>query len=591
MFPDQDQCAMTVRIEIWVTAAVAWLLLWPVVHADGSDPSPGKFPRELQQSGVLTGRDSSEPAHFFAGPIRLLNRAAQPPAPIPVVSTIIPPAPAVQPAAQTVETPAGPQLPSVIRATQENEHLSARAHFFSEVKLASHAERSRSGSTAFDKAVALEDLANLRPRDGQPQAELRPAAVMSAVSPIRPGSKPTSPVAAIPQRVERAFPLAQFAAPSIEAVAQTEQSNEVRGPTNTEVPAKLASATMPITAAPAQLPMPTAEVLPMPSLVRQPGDTAHHLVSLSPRLFSFTSPAESGILSTNSGLELSSFAADPPQLTSLETTFDSVLRPTEVMAAASAPEMAIVEDQLVSLPLRTGPIGARLQPIEVLAAPQSQANLGEMLLAELPQRFPAPAVTLNSAGVVSVHEPQEVATQFRMASLRQPAALQPAEVLPIPTPQSPTAPRVPALDGDRPIGALTTNVLPTNGRLPQDVAAARFRGDYPAFFSRNWEDQVYFWDAPNLCYGALRYEEVNLERYGYSCCPIAQPAISGLHFLGSTLALPYTLTAHHPSECIYPLGHYRPGSPAPFRKIWPDFKPLAASAEVATIAGLILLIP
>jgi hypothetical protein len=84
---------------------------------------------------------------------------------------------------------------------------------------------------------------------------------------------------------------------------------------------------------------------------------------------------------------------------------------------------------------------------------------------------------------------------------------------------------------------------------------------------------------------------VNLERFGYTHCPIVQPAISGAHFFCATLALPYTMTMRPHGECIYPLGHYRPGSHVPYRPIWPEWNPLAASAEVGTIAGLILLIP
>ena len=43
--------------------------------------------------------------------------------------------------------------------------------------------------------------------------------------------------------------------------------------------------------------------------------------------------------------------------------------------------------------------------------------------------------------------------------------------------------------------------------------------------------------------------------------------------------------------CQYPLGHYRPGSPVPFRHIRPELRPWPAAVECMTIAGLILLIP
>ena len=75
------------------------------------------------------------------------------------------------------------------------------------------------------------------------------------------------------------------------------------------------------------------------------------------------------------------------------------------------------------------------------------------------------------------------------------------------------------------------------------------------------------------------------------CCHALQPFVSAAHFTGALFALPYNIVNRPPWECIAPLGHYRPGSPVPYRKIWPEWNPLAAAAEVGTIAGLILLIP
>ena len=93
-----------------------------------------------------------------------------------------------------------------------------------------------------------------------------------------------------------------------------------------------------------------------------------------------------------------------------------------------------------------------------------------------------------------------------------------------------------------------------------------------------------------LCYGPLRFEEVNLERYGYGCCHVLQPFVSAAHFAGSLVSLPYNIVNRPCWECIAPLGHYRPGSPVPYRKIWPEWNPLAAAGECGMIAGLILLI-
>ena len=50
-----------------------------------------------------------------------------------------------------------------------------------------------------------------------------------------------------------------------------------------------------------------------------------------------------------------------------------------------------------------------------------------------------------------------------------------------------------------------------------------------------------------------------------------------------------TVRPHY--ECIYPLGHYRPGSCVPYRHQWPEHNLRAAAVETGAVAGLILLIP
>ncbi len=311
------------------------------------------------------------------------------------------------------------------------------------------------------------------------------------------------------------------------------------------------------------------------------------------------------------------------QSTEKQASFAS-LKPAAVQPVA-AQQAGPVQERLA----RLGGSAAPLQPAEVFSVPRPDFFAEEIeatgLQARLPQpssstqlsstpqsgdaprlaavpqassQSPAPQpATISSADAVPAVASREITeSQFRLAALQQPlpgpySPLQPAEVLPIPIPDSPAAPRIPTLDQDRPIAALTTNIAPPSGRLPTDLAADHFRGDYPPWASRGYSELVYFWDAPALCYGPLRFEEVNLERYGYGCCHALQPFVSAAHFTGALFALPYNMVNRPCWECIYPLGHYRPGSPVPYRKIWPEWNPLAASAECATIAGLILLIP
>jgi hypothetical protein len=220
------------------------------------------------------------------------------------------------------------------------------------------------------------------------------------------------------------------------------------------------------------------------------------------------------------------------------------------------------------------------------------SNLGLAFIQ--PQNSVVRAGGEEPAPTVSPPKPQAQIAVF------QPAA-PPAEKLPPPDPQAPVEPSplspaevIPSgqlLPDERPICQLTTGILPSGGEFPEDVAATRFNSDIAAWMPRPWEGTVYYWDAPDYCHRPLYYEEVNLERYGYSHCPLLQPAISGAHFFCATLALPYNSTVHPPHECIYPLGHYRPGSPVPYRIHRPEWDPKAAAMQAGAVGGLILLIP
>ncbi len=142
---------------------------------------------------------------------------------------------------------------------------------------------------------------------------------------------------------------------------------------------------------------------------------------------------------------------------------------------------------------------------------------------------------------------------------------------------------------DPPLQSLTVNIAPTAGDLPPNAAPRRPAQPAPA--SRGWANSLYQWQAPVLCHKRLYFEEVNLERYGYRTLGPLQPVLSGAHFFGAVLALPYNLTAANPCECVYTLGHYRPGSEVPRQIYWPKRSAIGAGGELGTIAGLILLVP
>jgi hypothetical protein len=148
---------------------------------------------------------------------------------------------------------------------------------------------------------------------------------------------------------------------------------------------------------------------------------------------------------------------------------------------------------------------------------------------------------------------------------------------------------------EKPLNALGIYIGLPSGDLPADHAAACWASvnqtSGPLAGARLWPGYVYHWDATSLCYRPLYFEEINLERYGYGCCACLQPAASAAHFFATVPALPYCMAVDCPCECVYTLGHYRPGSCQPWRRHWPPCDPLAAAAEGGVLTGMIFLIP
>jgi hypothetical protein len=84
------------------------------------------------------------------------------------------------------------------------------------------------------------------------------------------------------------------------------------------------------------------------------------------------------------------------------------------------------------------------------------------------------------------------------------------------------------------------------------------------FAGRQWCDTTYMWKASALCHKPLYFEDEALERYGHSWGPCLDPVVSGVHFFCKLPVLPYCMGVQPPTECVYALGHYRPGNCAPY---------------------------
>jgi hypothetical protein len=172
-----------------------------------------------------------------------------------------------------------------------------------------------------------------------------------------------------------------------------------------------------------------------------------------------------------------------------------------------------------------------------------------------------------------------------LANFMQPPLVQPEEIAPQP-PVDETRPF-------RPITQVTINAALPAGVLPGDPAQPASTTPQvvdPRLWC-GWADTMFQWSATALCHRPLYFEQVNLERYGYTVCPLLQPAISGAHFFLTIPTLPYKMAAQCPRECVYTLGYYRAGSPAPRRWHHVNWDPTAATVEGLAVTGLVFLIP
>lgn len=108
---------------------------------------------------------------------------------------------------------------------------------------------------------------------------------------------------------------------------------------------------------------------------------------------------------------------------------------------------------------------------------------------------------------------------------------------------------------------------------------------------RNFSESIYTWEASNLNYNPLYFEDPNLERYGLSRKDLVQPFVSMGRFTGQLLALPYKMSIDPIRKKIYPLGYYRPGAYTPKRINGIPWNTKAAITQGLTATGLVFLLP
>ncbi|QDU82826.1 hypothetical protein Pla110_45890 [Polystyrenella longa] len=111
------------------------------------------------------------------------------------------------------------------------------------------------------------------------------------------------------------------------------------------------------------------------------------------------------------------------------------------------------------------------------------------------------------------------------------------------------------------------------------------------YVSRHIPPAHYAWEAPNLYYNPLYFEDVQLERYGHTYWEPIQPFVSIGKFSTQLVGLPYQMAIDPPLKKVYPLGYYRPGECAPKLHYQIPWNTKAAAVQAGATAGAILLVP
>ena len=147
-------------------------------------------------------------------------------------------------------------------------------------------------------------------------------------------------------------------------------------------------------------------------------------------------------------------------------------------------------------------------------------------------------------------------------------------------------------DPVKPITSLGADIAPQDGRLPTDYAITALPSQRVMAPEQSAEGVLagVEWVAPGTCHRPLYFENPSLERHGYSL-GLAQPFASAAHFVGNAAIFPYRVVAEPTCDCVYTLGHERPGTPTPLRYYRPRFSLAGGVAQAGTITGLIFLLP
>lgn len=108
---------------------------------------------------------------------------------------------------------------------------------------------------------------------------------------------------------------------------------------------------------------------------------------------------------------------------------------------------------------------------------------------------------------------------------------------------------------------------------------------------RPFAPSVFAWQASNVCYQPLYFEDPQLERYGHSYPFFVQPFVSIGRMTVQAVGLPYQMVIDPCCSSVYPLGYYRPGECAPKLIYQIPLNAEAALVEAGAITGVYFLFP
>ncbi|MDD3586551.1 MAG: hypothetical protein PHQ75_05165 [Thermoguttaceae bacterium] len=165
----------------------------------------------------------------------------------------------------------------------------------------------------------------------------------------------------------------------------------------------------------------------------------------------------------------------------------------------------------------------------------------------LAQQAPAPLNLGNPLGTEAIPVPRPNIAPLRPNAANAPRGKAETYVDTCPDPKS--LPK---------IKDLSYKVVPQPGQFPESCPLPD-----EVYYRKAPTPVTFQWKASCLCHKPLYFEDVQLERYGHTSCPILQPAISRVCFWLTIPVLPYFMGVNPPNECVYELGYYRPGSCAP----------------------------